>query len=113
MGLNLEGNSPAVTNIGHTGVLTDTDHQVLLHLIGDLRTELLQMNLRRLVGAVLGPHDRVHCQLSRGRTATKNLLNILELILLQTQFGPGSSVSGVAAACSTVSRLNCFSLITS
>ena len=45
-----------------------------------------------LVGAVLGPHDRVHCQLSRGRTATKNFLNVLELVLLQTQFGPGSSV---------------------
>ena len=89
VGLNLEGNSPAVTNIGHTGVLTDTDHQVLLHLIGDLCTELLQMNLRRLVGAVLGPHDRVHCQLSRGRTATKNLLNVLELVLLQAQLSPG------------------------
>ena len=89
VGLNLEGNSPAVTNVGHTGVLTDTDHQVLLHLFGDLRTELLQMNLRRLVGAVLGPHDRVHCQLSRGGAAAQNLLNVLELVLLQTQFSPG------------------------
>ena len=97
VGLNLEGNSPAVTNVGHAGVLTDTDHQVLLHLFGDLRTELLQMNLRRLVGAVLGPHDRVHCQLSRGGAATQNLLNLLELVLLQAQLGPGEF--GVRGSC--------------
>ena len=97
VGLNLEGHGPAVTNVGHTGVLTDTDHQVLLHLFGDLRTELLQMNLRRLVGAVLGPHDRVHGQLSRGGAAAQNLLDILELVLLQAQLGPGEF--GVRGSC--------------
>ena len=59
--LNLEGDSPAVTDVDNASILTNTDEQgVRLWL---LVTELPQVHLARLVGAVLTPHDRVHGQL--------------------------------------------------
>ena len=86
--LDLEGNRPALANVNNAGVFTHANHQVLLHLVGDFLTELTKVDLRRLVRAVLRPHDRIHCELGTGWSTTENLNNSLILVELQTEFFP-------------------------
>src|SRR5690348_17231512 len=47
------------------------------------------MDLRRLVGAVLAPHDAVHGQLGRGRPTAQDVADAQVLVGLQPQLGPG------------------------
>ena len=89
VGLDLEGHGPAVTDVRDTGVLPDAHHEVLAHLVGDLVTELTQMHLGGLVGAVFGPHDRVHGQFRGGGAAAQDLLDPIELGFGQPQLRPG------------------------
>ena len=89
VGLDLERHGPAVAQVGDTGVLADAHQHVLLHLVGDLFAELAQVVLRGLVGAVLAPHHGVHGELGAGRAAAQDLDDLVELVLLQAQLGPG------------------------
>ena len=95
MGLHLEGDSPAVTNIHDTSVLTHTHEQMFTHLVGSLGAKLLlEVLLGRLIGAVLRPHHRVHSELRVSGTAAEQLANALVLLLLQAKFGPGHRLVG-------------------
>ena len=89
VGLDLVGHGPAVTNVHHAGVLAHAHQQVLLHLGRDLGTELLQVDLGALVGAVLGPHDRVHGELGVGGTAPQQLLDGGVLLVLEAELAVG------------------------
>ena len=65
--LDLESNRPAVTDIDDPGVLTGTlQHQRALG------RQLLQMNLRALVGAMLAPHDAKDAELRVVGLAAQN-----------------------------------------
>src|SRR5699024_4796774 len=103
VGLDLECHGPTVADVDDSGVLTDAHQQVLLHVLGDFVTELREVDLRGLVGAVFGPHDRIHRQLRRGGTAPEDLLDLLVLSALRPRSAKGCSTSGFAAANSTVS----------
>ena len=87
--LDLERHRPAVTDVHDAGVLPHARQQVLAHLVGGLLAELAQVQLGRLVRAVLGPHHRVHRQLGRGGAAAQQVDDALVLVLLQAQLGPG------------------------
>ena len=87
--LDLERHGPAVAQVGDTGVLADAHEHVLLHLLGHLFAELAQVVLGGLVGAVLAPHHGVHGQLGAGGAAAQDLDDLVELVLLQAQLGPG------------------------
>ena len=63
----LEGDGPAVADVDHAGVLADAGQHRSAHLLGGGLAEVAQVHLRRLVGAVLAPHHRVHRQLGVGR----------------------------------------------
>ena len=91
----LERHGPAVTDVYDTGVLADADEQVLLHVLGDLVTELREVDLRGLVRAVLGPHDRVHRQFRRGGATSEDLLDLLVFVGFETEIGEGLIDVGV------------------
>ena len=89
VGLDLERHGPAVAQVGDAGVFADAHEHVLLHFLGHLVAELAQVVLRGLVGAVLAPHHRVHGEFRAGGAAAQDLDDLVELVLLQAQFGPG------------------------
>src|SRR6478735_3732154 len=74
------GRAP-VADIDHAGVLPDADEQRVAR--GCLFGDLAQVHLRRLVGAMLAPHDRIHGQFGCGRPAAENRANAAVLVLLQ------------------------------
>ena len=98
VGLDLEGHGPAVADVDDAGVLTDAHEQVLLHVLGDLVTELRQVDLGRLVGAVLGPHDRVHRQLRRGGATSQDLADLRVFVGLQPEVGVGLIHVGIGSS---------------
>jgi hypothetical protein len=61
MRFNFKSNCVTLTDINDASVLTDTNEQCIG--VGSLLTKLLEMYLGRFIGAVLGPHDRVHSEL--------------------------------------------------
>ena len=71
--LDLEGHRPALADIHDTGVLAHAHHEICAHLLGGLLTELAQVFLRALVGAVLAPHHRVHRELTARGPAAEDL----------------------------------------
>ena len=83
--LDLEGHRPPVADVHHSGVLADADQQRVRRR--RLLTELAQMDLAGLVGAVFAPHDRVHRQLARRGPATQDLPDPVVLIGLEAQLG--------------------------
>mgnify|MGYP002651706306 CR=1 FL=1 len=103
VGLDLVGDGPAVADVDDAGVLAHADEEVLLHLGRDLLAELLEVDLARLVGAVLGPHDRVHGELGAGGTAAEELLDGGVLVVLEAELlvghllvrGAGGVLDGV------------------
>ena len=88
MGFNLEGDGPAVAQVGDSGVFTDPHQHVLFHFLRNLFAELAQVVLGGLVGAVLAPHDGVHGQFGGGGAAPQNFHDVVELVLFQAQRGP-------------------------
>ena len=82
---NLERDSPSLADIHHTGVLAHSHHQVLAHVLGDLLPKLAQVDLGRLVGAVLAPHNRIHGELTGSGPASEQGADLLVLILFETQ----------------------------
>src|SRR5690606_4083065 len=70
--LDLEGHGPSLTDVDDAGVLPDPDQEMPAHLVGGLVAELAQMAFGGLVGAVLGPHHRVHGELGRGGPAPED-----------------------------------------
>jgi hypothetical protein len=95
--LDLERHGVPVPDVDDAGVLADVDHQVRTHLVRDLLAELPQVHLRRLVGAVLAPHDRVHRQLRRRRSTAQDLADVRVLVGLQAEGGPGLVAVGAGA----------------
>ena len=85
--LDLERHRQAAADVHHAGVLAHADQQDVLGFGRDLLAELLQVHLGRLVGAVLGPHHRVHRQLRAGRPAAQDLLDPGVLVAGQAQLG--------------------------
>ena len=90
----LEGDRPAVADVDHAGVLADPGQHACAHLVGGGLTEIAQMHLGGLVGAVFTPHHRVHGQLGVGRAAAENLAYPLVLVVLEAQFPEGLGVVG-------------------
>lgn len=86
VGLHLERDGVTLADVDDTGVLADADEECVV--LGGLLAELLQMDLAALVGAVLGPHHRIHGEFGAGGTAAENLPDAPVLVLLQAEFGP-------------------------
>ena len=84
--LDLERDGPAVTDVDDAGVLADAGEHGGAHLVGGGLTEVAQVHLRGLVGAVLAPHHRVHRELGIGGTAAQDLLDAGVLVVLEPQF---------------------------
>jgi hypothetical protein len=87
--LDLEGHGPAIAHVHDAGILADAHEHALLHGIGGVLAEGGQVLLRGLVGAVLGPHDRVHRELRVGGTAPQDLRDARVLLGLQAQLREG------------------------
>ncbi len=89
--LRLEGDGPAVADVDDAGILADASEQGRLPL-GDRGAgglaEARQVDLARLVRAVLRPHDGVHGELGGGRPAAEDRPDPVVLVGLQTQRGP-------------------------
>src|SRR5690606_42030014 len=64
-----------------------SDEQVLLHRRRGLLAELPQVDLGRLVRAVLGPHHRVHGELGGRGAAPEDVTDPLVLVGLEAQLG--------------------------
>jgi hypothetical protein len=80
--LHLEDDGVAVVDVDHAGVLAGTaDHP----RAGDRK--LLQLVLRRLVRAVLGPHHREHPQLDQVGLPAQAVEDDGVLLRLETEFG--------------------------
>ena len=87
--LNTEGHGVAVSDVDHTSVLTNASENLRSHLLGHCFTEVAQVRLGRLVGAMLRPHHGVHGQLGVGRTAAQNLADAGVLVVLEAQVAVG------------------------
>ena len=84
MRFHLKGDRHPVAHVHDAGVLTHPYQQPLFHLLGGLAAELFaQMFFRGLVGAVLRPHDRIHCQLCVSWTPSQQLLNIRVFVVFE------------------------------
>ena len=75
----------SLADVHDARVLPDTDEQGIV--LGCLLTELAQMHLRGLVGAVFAPHDRVDRQFGGRGTAAQDLADPLVLVLGHAQLG--------------------------
>ncbi|CDZ90877.1 hypothetical protein RHRU231_760036 [Rhodococcus ruber] len=89
VGLDLEGDRPAVADVDDAGVLTDAREHRGPHLVGGGLPEVPQVHLGGLVGAVLGPHHRVHGQLGIRGTTAQDLPDAGVLVVLQSQLTEG------------------------
>ena len=58
--LDLEGHGPTITDVDYTCIFANADEKLWPAFGGLLLSELTQVNLGGLVGAVLTPHDAVH-----------------------------------------------------
>ena len=61
------------------------DHEAGLHLVRDLLAELAEVDLARLVGAVLRPHHRVHRELAARRAPPEDLADAGVLVGLEAE----------------------------
>ena len=91
--LDLEGDRPALADVDDAGVLADADEQGVG--LGLLVAELLEVDLARLVGAVLAPHDAVHRELAAGGPTTEDLADLGVLVGLEAQLVVGLLALGV------------------
>src|SRR5689334_16520680 len=71
-----ERRAPAVAEIDDAGVLTRRNNHPFAR-----GWQPLQMYSRRLVRAMLGPHDREDAEFREGRFAAKQLFDALEFLL--------------------------------
>ena len=83
--LDLEGDSPAVTDIDDAGVLADSGEHRRPHLVGGGLPEVAQVHLRRFVAAMFGPHHRVHREFGVGGAATEDLFDPVVLVVLESE----------------------------
>src|SRR5699024_8355526 len=89
VGLDLEGDRPALADVDDAGVLSDAGEGLAERGLARQVAEALEVDLARLVGAVLGPHDRVHRQLGARGVPAEGLADALVLVLLEAEVGPG------------------------
>ncbi|CAB4347493.1 unannotated protein [freshwater metagenome] len=71
MRLDANGSGNTVADINHTGIFARTDEHP-----GGFGRKSLEMNARRLVGAVLRPHHRKHRQLEVVGVAVEDLADV-------------------------------------
>ena len=83
----LERHGITVADIDHAGVLAHAHQQSRTRTFRNLFSELAQVDLRRLVGAVLGPHHRVHRELRARRPASQNLVDSGVFVVPKPEFG--------------------------
>ena len=83
--LDLEGHGPTLADVDDARVLAHADHEPLFHLVADLLAEAAQVDLRRLVRAVLRPHDGVHRELTRRGAAAEDLPDLVVLVGLEPE----------------------------
>ena len=75
----------AAADIHHTSIFTNAGEDLRTHLLRRSLTEVTQVSLRGLVRAVLGPHHRIHRQLSIRGASTQDFLDTGILVVFQTQ----------------------------
>jgi hypothetical protein len=85
--LGLERHGVALADVDHTGVLADADQQDVLRFGRYFLAELAQVDLARLVGAMLAPHDGVHGQFTGRRPPAEDVFDPCVLVLLDPEFG--------------------------
>ena len=85
VGFGLEGHGVALADVDDAGVLADPGQQRPPRRLLRERAELPEVHLRGLVGAVLGPHDRVHGKFRGGRAAAQDLADHLVLVILDAE----------------------------
>src|SRR5690606_2006566 len=71
-----DGDGDAVADVDDAGVLAGTDEHPVAR-----RRQPLQVEARRLVRAVLGPHDRVHRQLEVVGVAPEDPADVLRFLV--------------------------------
>ena len=89
VGFDLERDRVTLADVQDAGVLTDPGEQGPLGGLGGQLAELAQVSLGGLVGAVLGPHHRVHRQLARGGPSAQDLADARVLLAFQSEVSPG------------------------
>ena len=89
MGFDLEGDGPVVADGDDASVFADTGEKVLAHLVGHGFTEVAQVYLGGLVGAVLGPHDGVHGEFCVGGATAEDFADAQVLVFFEAEFLPG------------------------
>ena len=92
--LHLERHGPAVADVHNSGVLAHAHEQALAHLGRELAAELLEVDLRGLVRAVLGPHHRVHGEFGGRGTPAEDLPDARVFVLFEAELGPGHGLLG-------------------
>ncbi len=102
--LDLERHGVALTDVEHAGVLADPGKQpsradrrrlrTVLKAFGG-GTELLEVHLGGLVGAVLAPHHAVHRELGARRPTAQDLADPGVLVGLEAELGPRLLALGV------------------
>jgi hypothetical protein len=92
--LDLERDGIALADVDHAGVLTDTGERLAEGSLLGKVTELLEVHLGGLVGAVLAPHHGVHRQLCAGRPATEDLADAVVLVGLESELRPRLGLVG-------------------
>ena len=80
MALDAYRGGDAVTDVDYTRILAGADEYSR-----PFCRKPAKMDPRRLVGAVLAPHDRDHRELERVRTAAQDLDQVLELAVCQAE----------------------------
>ena len=80
--LDADGGGDAVADVDDAGALARADEHALA-----LGGQPLEVDARRLVGAVLGPHHRVHGQLEVVRLPPEDATDVVELVVGEAE-GP-------------------------
>ena len=101
--LDPDGGGHSVTDVDHTCVLARADEHVRA-----FRGQPLQVDARRLVGAVLGPHHGVHGQLEMVGCTPQDSLDLLVLVVGQTQC-PMHRVGHARSSCGDTVEPTCCS----
>jgi hypothetical protein len=86
--LDLERDGVALPDVDDAGVLADARERLAEGRLLRQLAELLEVDLARLVGAVLAPHDRVHRQLGGRGAAAEDGADALVLVGLEPELGP-------------------------
>jgi hypothetical protein len=80
--LNLESRTPTVTDINYSGILTGRNDDAFTSC-----RKAAEMNARRFVRAVLGPHHRKNAEFNQRRFSAQQFFDAREFVLSQVMSG--------------------------